>query len=276
MTEIINRFLKDMQLVGKRPATIEAYAMRLKSFVAWLREDQLKFETVQHEQINDYKRYLQLRNLKPATIKARLATVTVLYQWAVTQGIVATVPVTSADYPPSRPDRIKRMTDEELQLFKAYINQLQPNLRAAFWCLLGTGCRVGEVAKLHATDVTLRGRRVYVQITDAKWGSDRTIPVIDETAAKIVWQFRQEIAVDNQPLFRVKKRTLQWYATQFANQTGVAFKCHLLRHTFAAKLTEQGVPITTIQYLLGHRSVAMTAYYAQAALVAVDQIAPQI
>ena len=66
------------------------------------------------------------------------------------------------------------------------------------------------------------------------------------------------------------------YASNFAVATGITFRCHLLRHTFAAKLTEEGVPITTVQYLLGHKSVGMTAYYAQSALVDLDEITPKI
>lgn len=142
--------------------------------------------------------------------------------------------------------------------------------------MYGTGARVGEIAHLMATDVQLKGRAVYINIRDAKWGSDRCVPVLDKQAAKIVWQFRQSVGPSNQPLFRVSRRTLQWYATKFAQETGIEFHCHLLRHTFAARLTEKGVPITTIQYLLGHRTVAMTAYYAQSALVDVTSITPTI
>ncbi|WP_172993849.1 tyrosine-type recombinase/integrase, partial [Lactobacillus helveticus] len=69
---------------------------------------------------------------------------------------------------------------------------------------------------------------------------------------------------------------LQGYATAFAQKTGINFRCHLLRHTFAGKLTEQGIPLTTIQYLLGHKSLGMTAHYAQSALVNMSEIIPMI
>lgn len=276
MTDLINQFLRDCAREGKRPSTVETYAMRLKSFVAWLELTGHQFATVDHPQIEDYKRYLFDRGLQPATIKGHLTSVAVLYQWAQRQGMVRQCPVTKQDYPKPRPVRIKRLTDEQLRLFVAYIDQRQENLRAAFWCLLGSGARVGEVAKLCATDVTLRGRAVYLAIHDAKWGSDRTIPVLNAEAARIVWTFRQTVPVDKRPLFRVSRRTLQRYATEFAQQTGVPFKCHLLRHTYAALLTEQGVPLPTIQYLLGHKSLNMTAYYAQSALVDLDNLTPKI
>ncbi|WP_368731126.1 tyrosine-type recombinase/integrase, partial [Pseudomonas sp. 2995-1] len=61
--------------------------------------------------------------------------------------------------------------------------------------------------------------------------------------------------MDNRPLFRLSKRTLQGYATAFAQKTGINFRCHLLRHTFAGKLTEQGLPLASIRYLLWHKSL---------------------
>ena len=70
--------------------------------------------------------------------------------------------------------------------------------------------------------------------------------------------------------------TLQGYATAFAKETGIEFYCHLLRHTFAALLTEKGVPLTTVQYLLGHKSLGMTAHYAQSALVDLSDLTPKI
>lgn len=40
---------------------------------------------------------------------------------------------------------------------------------------------------------------------------------------------------------------------------------HLLRHTFASRLAARGVPIFTIQKLLGHSTVLMTERYAHLA-----------
>lgn len=276
MDELLNRYFADLMLEGKRPQTLTAYQMRLRDYLHWLADQGLLFEQVDHDQILAYKRHLQAAGHKPATVRAYLTTVAALYQWTQSQGLLSAVPVSKLDYPALRPKRVRRLTDAELQLFTSYIDQLQENLRAAFWCLLGTGARVSEVAKLRRTNVSLRGHAVYVAIEDAKWGSDRTIPVIHPTAAAVVWRFCQTVDVDNKPLFRVTKRTLQLYARQFMDQTGIPFRCHLLRHTFAAKLVEEGVPITTVQYLLGHKSVGMTAYYAQSALVDLSDITPKI
>ncbi len=195
----------------------------------------------------------------------------------VKEGIMSEVIVTDDHYPKTTSaKRIRRLSDEDFKHFRHHIDGLRPNIRAAFYLMIGTGCRVGEATHLKPVDVSLRGKSVYINIHDAKWGSDRCIPVTDKEAAQIVWKYREECTIDNRPLFRVSRRTLQGYATDFAKKTGIHFHCHLLRHTYAALLTEKGVPLPTIQYLLGHKSLSMTAHYAQSALTDLTEVTPEI
>ena len=263
--EKIEEFLKDMRMEGKAEGTLREYKRRLE------RVQKLGID-LENETKSEFLSHFLDTNLaklsKPSTIRCILSTTHVYFEWSYSKGYISEVPITPADYPKNtKTKRIKRLNDEELKIFKQYIDKLQENARAAFYLLIGSGCRVGEAAHLRPEDVTLRGKKVYIDIHEAKWGSDRCIPIVDAQAAQIVWRYRTELEVDNRPLFRLSKRTLQGYATNFAKETGITFHCHLLRHTFAGLLAEEGVPLTTIQYLLGHKSLGMTAHYAQSALV---------
>ena len=247
--EKIEEFLEDMRMEGKAEGTLREYKRRLE------RVQKLGID-LENETKSEFLSHFLDTNLaklsKPSTIRCILSTTHVYFLWSYSKGYISEVPITPADYPKNvKVKRIKRLTDEN-------------------------GCRVGEAAHLRPEDITLRGKTVYIDIHEAKWGSDRCIPIIDQTAAEIVWKYRAELEVDNRPLFRVSKRTLQGYATEFAKKTGIPFYCHLLRHTFAALLTEKGVPLTTVQYLLGHKSLGMTAHYAQSALVDLSDLTPKI
>ena len=273
--EKIEEFLKDMRMEGKSEGTLREYKRRLER-VQKLGIDLEKECT--KTQILSHILGTKLTELsKTSTIRGLLSTLHVYFLWAYSKGYISEVPITPADYPKNvKVKRIRRLNDEELRIFKAFIDTLQPNARAAFWLMLGSGCRVAEAANLRPDDIILRGKTVYIDIKNAKWGSDRCIPIIDKTAAEIVWRYRAELEIDSRPAFRLSKRTLQGYATDFAQKTGITFRCHLLRHTFAALLSEKGTPLTTIQFLLGHKSLGMTAHYAQSALVDVSDITPKI
>lgn len=277
MEKLIEEFIEDMRLQKKAKGTLVSYRNRLEEFNSYLKEHTLTLKTVKNAEVSSYVRTLLQKCQKIATVRNKLSTIRVFMLWAVKNGYMDEVVISADDYPKAVDNkRIRRLDDEELQIFKSYIDSLQPNARAAFWCLYGTGCRVAEAANLRAEDVNLRGKTVYVDIRDAKWGSDRCIPIIDKKAAEVVWKYRAELEIDNKPLFRISKRTIQGYATKFANVTGINFHCHLLRHTFAALLSERNVPLSTIQFLLGHKSLGMTAHYAQSALVDVTDITPEI
>lgn len=277
MQKLINEFIEDQRLEGKAGGTLREYKQRLEEIETYLNNKNLTIQNTKKADLSDYTKTLFKKRQKITTIRGKLSTFRIFCLWAFKKGYIAEVIISPDDYPKNvSVNRVKRLTNEELRIFKAYIENLQENTRAAFWLLYGSGCRVAEAAHLRPEDVTLRGKSVFIDIKDAKWGSDRCIPIINEEAAKIVWKYRSELEIDNRPLFRLSKRTLQGYATQFAKDTGINFHCHLLRHTFAALLTEKGVPLTTIQYLLGHKSLGMTAHYAQSALVDLSDITLEI
>jgi site-specific recombinase XerD len=277
MEKLIEEFLDDMRSEGKMESSLDTYRYRLKDIATYLDANDFLINADKKAILSRYLGTLSQKCQRISTIRGKLSTFRVFCLWAVRKGYMQEVIVDPDDYPKNtHAQRIRRLSDEELRIFKAYIDTLQPNARAAFYAMLGTGCRVAEAANLRIDDVALRGKAVYINIRNAKWHSDRCIPIIDEQAAKVIWKYRAELEVDNQPLFRLSKRTIQGYATDFAKQTGINFHCHLLRHTFAALLTEQGVPLTTVQFLLGHKSLGMTAHYAQSALVDVSDITPEI
>lgn len=275
--DFVDEFLEDMRLQGRAEGTLLEYSHRIRDFAEWMDTHEKPITARKSDFLPHYVQAKLQKGLKISTLRSRLSAIRVYMVWARDHGYIKEVPFTPADYPQATSTkRIKRLSDSQLKIFLSHIDTLQPNARAAFYLMLGTGARVGEVAHLRPVDVSLRGQSVYVDIKDAKWGSDRCIPITDAKAAQVVWEYRQEATVDSRPLFRVSKRTLQGYATEFAKKTGIPLHCHLLRHTYAALLTEKGIPLPTIQYLLGHRSMAMTAHYAQSALTDLSGVKTKI
>ncbi len=54
---------------------------------------------------------------------------------------------------------------------------------------------------------------------------------------------------------------IQYRLAQYCREAGVWITCHQLRHTFGRHLVESGVPVTTIQRLLGHVRLRTTQLY---------------
>jgi site-specific recombinase XerD len=147
---------------------------------------------------------------------------------------------------------------------------------AWFFVLAHTGLRLGEWVDLCQDDLDLTGARL--RIRQPKGRRDRIVylsPLAVQALQRyqLLWP-RQP----HQPLFwrsatqPVKYRWLQDQLQQLGQAAGVEhLSPHRLRHTFATRLINQGVPITTIQKLLGHRYLSSTQRYADVAETTVER-----
>lgn len=269
-------FEEVLRLEGKSENTISEYARRLKLWQRFLQRQNQTLVSATRQNVLDYRQHLLKIKQSPRTINVKISTISIFYDHLVLAEKINHNPVPPGLYLKTTSPVTPRLSNDDIALFKTWINSLQPNLRAAFWCLYGSGARVGEVAHLKVSDVQLVNGAVYLDIKNAKWHSDRFVPIMDATAAKIVYQYKLDQSISQDSLFHVKKATLQTYATAFANATGIPFHCHILRHHFATTLVEKGVPITKVQHLLGHKNLSMTLHYVKNAKKDVTFIAPTI
>jgi integrase len=68
-----------------------------------------------------------------------------------------------------------------------------------------------------------------------------------------------------QPFFPVAYRNQAMLATALEQAEIEGVTWHTLRHTFASRLVMAGVDLKTLQELMGHKTIAMTARYAHLA-----------
>ena len=146
------------------------------------------------------------------------------------------------------------LSDNDItQLFRVIAD---PRDRAIFALMLRCGLRVGEVANLEFEEVNLFGR--HIRFT-GKGRKERVVPLSEEMvsllkqclrirpkrAPKFFWNKKQP----KQPL---RINSIQRLLKRYGDQAGVEIHCHLLRHTFARQMTENGVERTALRDLLGH------------------------
>ncbi|MCP4492508.1 MAG: tyrosine-type recombinase/integrase, partial [Gammaproteobacteria bacterium] len=139
--------------------------------------------------------------------------------------------------------------------------------RAWFYLLAHTGLRVSELLNLRLSDCDLTGKRL--RIRNGKGNQDRVVPMTDKLVSVISdYVVVREIAPTDHLL------TFQGAALNYSlvsarlhrlgRQAGIEpLTCHRLRHTLATLLVNQGMPITSLQKLLGHRDINMTLVYAK-------------
>lgn len=270
------KYLNHLQLEGKAENTIETYHYHLIAFSEWLDKEHLDLTTIHPTDFVRFKENLLRQNKSERTVNCIISCIKSFFDYLILNKIVDVNPVSNLLRIKVPAYRQNRLTDEELQHFYHYIDKLQINARAAFYLLIGSGARVSEITHLTKTDFKFKNNQLYINIKDAKYGSDRIIPVLHTKAIEVLNDYLDTLDVSSLPAFRISKRTLQRHAANFSYETGIDFSCHVLRHTYATLLLEKGVPIEKIQYLLGHKSVNITRHYTQSAFLNVDDLVPTL
>jgi integrase len=127
---------------------------------------------------------------------------------------------------------------------------------------MNTGLRRGETLKLRWSSVDFDRRLLTVEGRNAKSRQTRHVPLNDE-AVNVLRNWREQKRTGAR-VFDVVGFQTAW-ETVLKRARISKFRWHDLRHHFASRLVQQGVPLNTVRDLLGHGSVGMSLRYAHLA-----------
>ncbi len=157
------------------------------------------------------------------------------------------------------------------QHMRAYLTDDTPEGRrdaVAYFLLAHTGLRLSELLDLKRADLDLAGQRLRIE--EAKGRRDRVVYLSQTCTQALERYLAGQVAAPEVALLchssgqGVSYRWVQERVRQSGEAAGVAgVSPHRLRHTFATRLINLGVPVTTLQRLLGHRDLGTTQRYAQ-------------
>ena len=126
---------------------------------------------------------------------------------------------------------------------------------------MNTGLRRGELTSLTWADVDLKRKLVTIRAGYSKSGTARHVPLNTEALSTLErWKKQNPTG----RLFGVASIKTAW-AKLMADARISGFRFHDLRHHFASKLVQLGVPLNTVRDLLGHADLTMTLRYAHLA-----------
>lgn len=216
----------------------------------------------------------------PASVARKLASLRSFFQFWIRQGAMTANPAKEVATP-KIPKRVPRFlsVDEAFQLLDMPKGTDMLSLRdkAVMELIYSSGLRVSELVALNLQDLDGAGNKVRVM---GKGSKERIIPVTPKamTAIGNYGERRADAAKSEEPALFVNRRggrltsrsverMIRKYLTDAALNKHVT--PHVLRHTFATHLLNQGADLRGIQELLGHASLSTTQKYTH---VSVDQL----
>lgn len=156
------------------------------------------------------------------------------------------------------------LTEEQLyQIEQLSLNGKTTQVRDCFLFCCYTGLRYSDLRELRSEHL----KDGWLRLTTHKTGCNVAIPytkLFDGKAAEIITHYgRPENMTRNMPTNSQVNSILKDILRMAKIQTKERVTFHTSRHTFASLLLQDGMPVTTVQKLLGHTKVQTTQIYAE-------------
>ena len=257
--------------------TNEAYINDLLAFHSFLKdtgEEELLNVTLSDARI--YLSFLTDKNYSRTSISRKISSMRAFYQFLLNNELVKDNPFSYLQVK-KRGSRLPTFFyEEEMEaLFKAAEGESPLELRnqALLELLYGTGIRVSECQGIKMDDIDFPMGMLFVK---GKGNKERYIPFghyASEALKVYIEQGRHQLmetySKDHPYVFvnhhgdQITQNGIQYVLTELIKKSTLtsSISPHMLRHTFATHLLNNGADIRTVQELLGHKSLASTQIY---------------
>ena len=268
MTTIRSQFIQQMQLKGYSENSIQSYVDCLIGISKFYTSSP---DLLSDQQIRDYLQYCIVeKKLSTSYINQCVSALKILF-----------VQVLKKEWDPISIPRIKRekklpvvLSKEEV---KAVLNEVK-NIkhRTILTLIYSAGLRVGEAIKIKVQDID--SSRMQIRIRQAKGSKDRYV-VLSPVMLSLLRTYYslyhpKDFLFPSQMAEQISDRTVQCFFKDACVKSRLNKKVsvHVLRHSFATHLMEQGVSLPIIQQLLGHKSLRTTSVYLHVQQYTIDKI----
>ena len=257
---------------GLAPNTLLAYSSDLEKLAAFGQQSGKELLTLERDDLIRFIQHLHEQGLEAKSIARALVTVRSFFKYLVLDGHLKRDPSTNIESPKSWQSLPKFLIAEEVErLLDAPDSSTDLGIRdkAMLEVLYATGLRVSELVALKLDDVNLD---MGFLMTLGKGSKERTVP-LGKSAISWVQHYLGVRArwLQNQtsPLLFLNKtgspvsRQAFWkLIVEYGHRAKIGhITPHLLRHSFATHLLENGADLRSVQLMLGHADIGTTQIY---------------
>ena len=276
MEKQINNFLEFLKNDKKLSEnTLQSYRRDIVQYEEYINVKNLNYIKLDSEEINSYLKYLQKNNKKSSTISRSLASIRSFYQYLLRTKSIKKDPTEGIQSPKIEKKAPSVLSSQEVELLLE-----QPSTedlkgmrdKAMLEFAYATGMRVTEIISLDIDSVDLD--KGYVVCKNGS--KQRNIPLgtMSLKALKDYVENARPIIIKDDSVKALfvningKRLTRQgfWKIVKYYKEQAHITKDitpHVLRHSFATHLLQNGADLKAIQTMLGHSDISSTQVYMQ-------------
>ncbi|MDK2822583.1 MAG: integrase/recombinase XerD [Clostridia bacterium] len=277
MTGLVDEFINFLLIErGLSENTLDSYKRDLLNFIDFLKKNYINnLEIIQREHITAYLAHLKKKKRAAATISRHIAALKTFFKFLFQEGYIKENPADDLE----RPKQDKKLpkilsipeVDRLLEEPKKLNSATGVRDKAMLEVLYATGMRVSELINLGINNVNLE--MGYIRCM-GKGSKERIIPIgskaIESLNTYLKWG-RNKLLKNprEQAIFlnhHGRKLTRQGFwkiLKAHAQKAGIEKEItpHVLRHSFATHLLENGADLRAVQEMLGHADISTTQIY---------------
>ena len=250
-----------------------SYKNDIEEFFSYLERESLSFLDINYDDLRFYLMYLkEEKNDSNSSIDRKLSGLRGFYKFLANEGIVSKN-VFSLVNGPKKEKKLPRYFEyNELEELFNVCDDTPMGQRdlLILEMLYGTGVRVGELVNIKVKDIDLSTKSILIL---GKGNKERIVTYgeyCEEALVKYLNDGYHRLNVLNEDYLFLNKnggviteRGVRYVLEQIIKKTSLNknISPHMLRHSFATHLLNEGCDLITVQKLLGHESIKATQIY---------------
>ena len=266
------RYLKEEKNYSK--FTIINYGKDLKLFLDFLNCEKIStLENVDYPIIRSYLSFLYEKDYSKKTISRNISTLRSFFKYQKSQNMVSKNPMTFVENPKldKRLPKVLYTKDLETLLNTPDCNTpLGQRNCVILEMFYSTGIRVSELVNLKVSDIHFHDKRIKIL---GKGSKERYVlygSVLEKKLALYLENGYQKLNKNKVDFIFLNKngnplttRGVETILDQVLKKSGLNYHIspHVLRHTFATDMLNNGADLKIVQELLGHENLATTQIY---------------
>ena len=250
--------------------TIISYEEDILEYLEYLDRECLKLYDVHYSDIRFLLEYYNSMKLKNISIRRKISSLKGFYKYLCRLGKIKDNPFSYVTLPKKEKKLPQYLNyNEMIDIFEVIDTSTLLGLRnrLIMELLYATGIRVSELVNIEINLINIDNRSIEV----TGKGDKTRIVFFNDITKKILRKYLNEsrevrktdYLIINQHGKQITTRGIRLIMNKVINETSIIKHVHphMLRHTFATHLLNNGCDLLTVQELLGHASISTTGIY---------------
>lgn len=254
--------------------TILNYSNDLESFFTFTKNEGItNILEIDYKFIRNYINYLDLNKYSTASISRKISTLRSFYKYLLKEELISKNPMIFISNPKKEQKLPKFLYEDEINKLFASLDLKTPKgIREALVLefLYSTGVRVSELCNVKINDISFNDKMIKIYGKGSKERyvlfGDKLLDMINlylKSSRPIFEKDKNDYLFLNDSGCQLHERRVRDIINDIISKSSFSMHIspHVLRHTFATHMLNNGADLKSVQHLLGHEDLSTTGIY---------------